>query len=39
MQQVIEALAELKAFIEQFWDDALARLSEAAEAEQRRLER
>ena len=30
-----EALAELRAFIEQFWDDALARLAEAAEAEQR----
>ena len=31
-----EALAELSAFIEQFWDDALARLAEAAKAEQRR---
>ena len=31
-----EALAELRAFIEQFWDDALARLAEAAKAEQRR---
>ena len=29
-----EALRELRAFIEQFWDDALSRLADAAEAEQ-----
>ena len=33
-----EALAELRAFLEQFWDDALSRLTEAAEEEQRRLD-
>jgi DNA-binding transcriptional ArsR family regulator len=32
-----EALAELKAFLEQFWEGTLSRLSEAAEAEQRRI--
>lgn len=31
-----EALVELRAFLEQFWDDALNRLADAAEAEQRR---
>lgn len=31
-----EALAELRAFIEGFWDEALTRLSQAAEAEQQR---
>jgi DNA-binding transcriptional ArsR family regulator len=34
-----EGLAELRAFIEGFWDDALARLAQAAEAEERRLQR
>jgi DNA-binding transcriptional ArsR family regulator len=33
-----EGLAELKAFLEQFWDTSLARLAVAAEAEQRRLD-
>lgn len=33
-----EGLAELRRFLSQFWDDALARLAEAAEAEQRRLD-
>ncbi len=32
-----EGLAELKAFLEQFWDDALVRLAEVAEEEQRRI--
>jgi DNA-binding transcriptional ArsR family regulator len=32
-----EGLAELRRFVEEFWDDALARLADAAEAEQRRL--
>ena len=31
-----EALQELRVFLEQFWDDALAGLSQAAEREQRR---
>ena len=31
-----EGLSELRSFLEQFWDDALVRLAEAAEAEQRR---
>ena len=31
-----EALESLKQFIGQFWDDALERLAQAAEAEQRR---
>jgi DNA-binding transcriptional ArsR family regulator len=31
-----EALAELKRFLEEFWEGALGRLSEVAEAEQRR---
>src|SRR5688500_9212841 len=31
-----EALAELRSFLEQFWDSSLTRLAEAAEAEQRR---
>ena len=34
-----EALAELKAFLDSFWTDALQRLAHAAEAEQRRLDR
>jgi DNA-binding transcriptional ArsR family regulator len=33
-----EALEQLRAFIGEFWDDALTRLSRAAEAEQRRRE-
>ena len=33
-----EALEQLKEFIGEFWDDALSRLSRAAEAEQRRRE-
>jgi DNA-binding transcriptional ArsR family regulator len=33
-----EGLAELRAFIDGFWDDALSRLSREAEAEQRRLQ-
>lgn len=32
-----EGLAELKTFLEQFWDDALGRLAEVAEEEQRRI--
>ena len=31
-----EGLAELREYLDQFWDDALARLARAAEAEQRR---
>jgi hypothetical protein len=31
-----EALAQLREFIGEFWDDALTRLSRAAEAEQQR---
>ena len=31
-----EALAELKAFLDQFWEGALSSLAEAAEKEQRR---
>jgi DNA-binding transcriptional ArsR family regulator len=31
-----EGLAELRSFIEQFWGDALARLTDAAEAEAKR---
>jgi DNA-binding transcriptional ArsR family regulator len=31
-----EGLAELRAYIEQFWGDALGRLTDAAEAEERR---
>ena len=31
-----EALAELKVFLEQFWQDSLGQLADAAEAEQRR---
>ena len=34
-----EALSELRAFIEDFWDDALSRLSDAAATEQRRRNR
>jgi DNA-binding transcriptional ArsR family regulator len=34
-----EALVELRAFIEQFWDGALANLTRAAEAEERRRKR
>ena len=33
-----EAIAELKEYLEQFWGAALQRLSDAAEAEQRRLD-
>jgi DNA-binding transcriptional ArsR family regulator len=33
-----EAIAELRAYLEQFWDSALSRLKDAAEAEQRRLD-
>ena len=33
-----EALAELKAFLEEFWEGALGQLAAAAEAEQRRLD-
>ncbi len=33
-----EGLAELRAYLEQFWDAALDRLAQAAEAEQRRLD-
>jgi DNA-binding transcriptional ArsR family regulator len=33
-----EGLAELRAFVEAFWDDALARLTRAAEEEERRLQ-
>jgi DNA-binding PadR family transcriptional regulator len=33
-----EGLAQLKAFLEEFWDSSLDRLAKAAEAEQRRLE-
>jgi DNA-binding transcriptional ArsR family regulator len=34
-----EGLAELKAYLEEFWDIALERLAQAAEAEQRRRDR
>lgn len=33
-----EGLAELRAFIDGFWDDALSRLAREAEAEERRLQ-
>jgi DNA-binding transcriptional ArsR family regulator len=33
-----EALIDLRRFLEQFWDDALSRLADAAEEEQRRLD-
>jgi DNA-binding transcriptional ArsR family regulator len=33
-----EGLAELRAYIEQFWGDALGRLTDAAEAEERRIQ-
>ena len=33
-----EGLGELRRFIEEFWDDRLERLKQAAEAEERRLE-
>ena len=32
-----EGLAELRTFIERFWDDALLRLKDAAEAEEQRV--
>jgi DNA-binding transcriptional ArsR family regulator len=32
-----EGLAELRAFIDEFWDDALSRLGREAEAQERRL--
>jgi hypothetical protein len=34
-----EGLADLRAFLESFWDDRLLRLKEAAETEERRLQR
>jgi DNA-binding transcriptional ArsR family regulator len=34
-----EGLADLRAFLETFWDDRLLRLKQAAEAEERRLQR
>jgi DNA-binding transcriptional ArsR family regulator len=34
-----EGLAEVKEFLESFWDERLERLTRAAEAEQRRLDR
>lgn len=34
-----EGLAELRAFLESFWDERLLRLKQAAEAEQRRIDR
>jgi DNA-binding transcriptional ArsR family regulator len=33
-----EAIVELRQYLEQFWDSALSRLADVAEAEQRRLE-
>jgi DNA-binding transcriptional ArsR family regulator len=33
-----EGLNELRRFLEEFWDDSLDRLKQAAEAEERRLE-
>ncbi|HEX9442345.1 MAG TPA: metalloregulator ArsR/SmtB family transcription factor [Roseiflexaceae bacterium] len=33
-----EGLAELRQFLEEFWDDRLLRLKRAAEAEERRVE-
>jgi DNA-binding transcriptional ArsR family regulator len=33
-----EGLAELRAFIDAFWDDALSRLAREAEAEERRVQ-
>jgi len=33
-----EGLAELRQFLEEFWDNRLERLKQAAEAEERRLE-
>jgi DNA-binding transcriptional ArsR family regulator len=33
-----EGLADLRAFLETFWDDRLLRLKQAAEAEERRLQ-
>jgi len=34
-----EGLADLRAFLESFWDDRLLQLKQAAEAEERRLQR
>jgi DNA-binding transcriptional ArsR family regulator len=34
-----EGLADLRAFLESFWDDRLLRLKQAAEAEERRAQR
>jgi DNA-binding transcriptional ArsR family regulator len=34
-----EGLAELREFLESFWDDRLLRLKKAAEAEQKRIDR
>jgi hypothetical protein len=33
-----EGLADLRAFLESFWDDRLLSLKQAAEAEERRLQ-
>jgi DNA-binding transcriptional ArsR family regulator len=33
-----QGLAELRAFLESFWDDRLLRLKQAAEAEERRIQ-
>ncbi|MFL5800994.1 MAG: ArsR/SmtB family transcription factor [Roseiflexaceae bacterium] len=33
-----EGLAELRRFLEEFWDESLQRLKQAAEAEERRIE-
>jgi DNA-binding transcriptional ArsR family regulator len=34
-----EGLADLRAFLDSFWDDRLLRLKQAAEAEERRVQR
>ena len=34
----LEVLVELRSFLDAFWQDALGRLADAAEAEQRRLD-
>src|SRR5215212_4601510 len=34
-----EGMADLRAFLESFWDDRLLRLKQVAEAEERRLQR
>jgi DNA-binding transcriptional ArsR family regulator len=38
-QARLEGLAELRGFLEEFWDDRLQFLKQAAEAEERRIER